>query len=344
MSYSIVLCFDPNYQIQAWILMKSIITNGLKDEKINFYLIIENEDKINKSEFNELKTEDIKIHYLRLDTINISFIDKIYSSLKNNKKKYISRIALSKLLIPVLLTHCNKILYLDTDMLVVDSIKDLWSIKSDKPVAVVPDLKLSMSKRNARINFTENDKYFNSGLILFNIEKLKRSYNIMHIQAIYEDKNIRCRFIDQDQLNIYFKNNAHFIDISYNFFARFPFPSNERSIDIYDLFYNNEAQIQLGHHISIHAIKKVIAHPKIIHFVTQRKPWNAIDGFYYNEWKRIFMESNWLIEILCSNHKLEREINKLKDSFYYKLSQVNLSDKILMIYKKIVEKIFAKKS
>ena len=77
------------------------------------------------------------------------------------------RLLLSKLISPAV----EKIIYLDADTIVNLDIRELWRVElEDKPLAAIPDA-LPQTVPLCQDGFVKFENYFNSGVLLMNLEK-----------------------------------------------------------------------------------------------------------------------------------------------------------------------------
>ncbi len=337
MKYSVALCFDANYQVQTRTVMQTIEKYGLPDGSIDFYLIIEDKKDLCIDAFNSLESDRVHIHFICISGEYRDYISELYEILQCPKKDYISQIAIAKCLLPLLVNDCGKLLYLDSDMAVVDDISEIWGIDMEGySIAAVPDLKLSKNKGNCGIQFTEQDRYFNSGLVLFNMNAINKKALLQDLKDVYLNSDRVYRFIDQDQLNVYFHDTVRYLPLKYNLFARFPYAGKECSIDITEIFSYPNTLEQMGDDVSFDDVKEALDNPKIVHFVTRRKPWNSFDGYKYELWRTETCKYNW------SGYFLEKLISQYEDSFVFRVSSfrkfINLPG--IRILKVIVKRIF----
>lgn len=174
---------------------------------------------------------------------------------------------------------CNlkKIIYLDCDTLILGDIKKLWEYDINNfYCGVIKDIK---ETRNVIDNLyyksmnIKNEKYFNSGVILFNITKIKKDFNIIEEAKDFFERHKNVLFPDQDFLNFLFQDNMFFLDKKFNF-----------------IFKDIE-------NVKKHMLKEIV----IVHFAGNIKPWNSsninILEEYYRYSSKIFMKNN--LEELC---------------------------------------------
>jgi lipopolysaccharide biosynthesis glycosyltransferase len=124
----------------------------------------------------------------------------------------------------ILSTEYDRVLYLDSDVLVLGLLDDM--LRSDMggmPAAVVNDVWLNLkghklaSNVRAAIGFGPDDVYFNSGVMLLDWKKVV-STNIME-QALAILRHDDLRFADQCALNKVLRNNWMELPLEYNWIS-----------------------------------------------------------------------------------------------------------------------------
>ena len=126
---------------------------------------------------------------------------------------------LFRLYLPEILPNVNKVIYLDCDMVVNLDICELYSIDIDKyPLAAVTRggnfKKLwALFYKNVKIS---PELYFNAGLLLMNLEKLRSENSLVTMSLSYFSKYPDSPYLDQDFLNWAFQRNYLHLDKKYN--------------------------------------------------------------------------------------------------------------------------------
>ena len=326
------------------VLIISILKHTLSDETHHFHIVDGGISDLNKDRLYSLK--DIKPFTLEFidvsDSMTYRKLTEFYKSNTSLKKKYISEIALAKFIIPEINTNLDKVLYLDCDMFVLGSLVELWNTDlADNYAAVVPDLKLTHSNKNLKLNFTEEDLYFNSGMILLNIKKWREDNLIDGVfdsfTYIHKTKQFN-RFIDQDQLNYLLKDNLLILPLKYNLFTKLPV-KNEYGVDIRKTCTKEQYKSQISSYFSCDDLYTAISQPIILHYVTMYKPWNSTDGVGFRNWREYVLNSPWADEFVTSILKKIAQIKDIENYDWYKFSKYNNKDKIKFILKKILHKI-----
>ncbi|EMS7184487.1 glycosyltransferase family 8 protein [Campylobacter lari] len=274
--YHIVFSADENYIKYTAVLIASIIKNTDKNKfyqenEIYYFHILSNDiSNHTKNKLQKLEQE-----------LNLTFPCKIQIHIQNDEdfKHYpISGAAhSSKLpyyrlkLNSILDSKINTCLYLDSDMLCLCDIREIFTINLEGKIAgVVGD----PGSKHAKIKFKENDRkhtlhfdenYFNSGFLLINLKEWKKH----NIEQKCEDLASKCYHIkaaDQDLLNATIKPQYQLkLDFSYNF-------------NIITLFYaicKDEQANRLNY--TRDEFTKSAKTPKILHY--GEKPWKFLKSY-----------------------------------------------------------------
>jgi lipopolysaccharide biosynthesis glycosyltransferase len=166
-----------------------------------------------------------------------------------NRLPYISKMTFARLLIPSILSNkSGKVLYLDSDILVVAGLARLCSIDlGNSAVAAVPDPLDASIKRNKRglESVPRVSSYFNAGMLLVDLDNW-RSRQITEKALHYLDRFPRSPFSDQDALNVACDGEWKQVGTEWNF--------------------------QCEPQQSIASVADEMR-PAIVHFVTKEKPW-----------------------------------------------------------------------
>ena len=117
----------------------------------------------------------------------------------------------------------GKVIYLDSDVIVNLDITELWNQDAENfPVAAVPEIEATqnhMLKDKFLLNagVVKVEDYFNSGVILFNLDKISEDFFQDGVQFLID--NPQCASPDQDILNAFFAENYLKLDREFNSFV-----------------------------------------------------------------------------------------------------------------------------
>ncbi|PTY40053.1 glycosyltransferase family 8 protein [Brachyspira hampsonii] len=205
------VCFASNdtYTPYMATAIASLLSNAKDDENINIFIISENINNSNKEKILSLK---------KIKECSIDFIEP-----KEEIFKYISKYNMKvnstwfRLSIPSLIPDAEKIVYLDCDMIINSSLRELFlDDMGDYYAYVVEDVIDKIKEVKLAIGFNESDKYFNAGFLMIN-NKLWIKDNLEEKFYNTIDNMPMLEFKDQDTLNYCLNGRVKFIDKKWNF-------------------------------------------------------------------------------------------------------------------------------
>lgn len=137
-----------------------------------------------------------------------------------NAIKYISMGTLYRLDIANQLADVEKALYLDGDIIVNLDIAELFSFDmKGKAILAVKDKGVEKNPKLYKLNIpVKLDNYFNAGVILFDLEKIRKTYNLLADCLTIIKQYPKDFFTDQSALNHFLQDDCLLIDEKYNLF------------------------------------------------------------------------------------------------------------------------------
>lgn len=252
---NLAVCLDNNYVMPTTVLLSSIGYNK-KDETIDVYAISE---KPLSEESKSVMTQECAKY-----DMNIFFIDYNISErpeLKNVKIGRWSLAAFLKLYIAILVPEdIEKILYLDGDMIVRHSLKELWDIDiAEYSMAGVMD---ANQFGNAVMSTVYYDcpkfKYINTGTLLLNVKRIRKNNTIHEFDNFLLENGQSLGYVDQDVYNNVLYNQKLILSTKFN--AQ------------YASYIKPQYRITP---IEEENIMDLLRDPVIVHFTEKFKPWYA---------------------------------------------------------------------
>lgn len=290
------ICFasDKNYLPFMATAMLSALLSSDPDERLHFYVLCNNmsdQDKKNVSFIKKYKK--CEIHFIDLDENAFSQFPAVGAHITNT--------SYYRYKIPELLENLTKVIWLDCDVIVKDSLWDLYQTDiTNFPIAAVEDVGYTYWRtRNSKLIY--QGFYINAGVLLINAalwRKEKAGDALMEYTLLHKDE---ISIGDQDVINAVFKDRIKSLDYKWNVQDSFLRAAPERA------FNNHEKDILLAS-----------LSPAVIHYTTANKPWNnykcplAKEWFYYNAFlPSVYRKNLWLRKMF--NHKFWRRLGiKLK--------------------------------
>ena len=320
----IVFSTDKNYFPYFLVALESIIQNA--DTEKNYDILVlhtelkENEQKIIQNQIMGHPNFSVRL-------IDVSDLAEKYRLNDLRTINHLQVPAYYRLLIAEILSHYDKIIYLDCDLVTMQDIAKLYEIDiKDNYLGGVIDIVITSEYildqdfchyiKNLGMQHIEN--YFNSGVLLMNLKAIRQDglpQKFLEV-AVQNTKY----FHDQNVLNVICEKKIHFLENAWN------------------------VQCQREYNVD---------HPFILHYCSHNKPWNTkgiIDAeywwnyarstFYYEKmllafWESIFQNSlkTLIPPPLPINIKHKSKLKRLKYKIIYKLSFGKLRQKYKRKYK-----------
>jgi len=129
------------------------------------------------------------------------------------ERDYISVSSYFRLLIPELVED-SKVIYIDSDTLVLDDLRALYSIDMlGCAIAGVEDIS---GTKDIQIPLPPEAKYINSGVLLMDLDKLRADDFFVQCQRIHAEHSDKLRWMDQCLINCYLGGRTKMLDARWN--------------------------------------------------------------------------------------------------------------------------------
>lgn len=243
---NIALCTDENFSIPALVCITSILENN-KDEECHFYVLTDYLSEKARGKFDKLSA------FYSCETQIITIDKHCFNGLTVSERFPVSMYY--RFLLPEMLPDENKVLYLDCDIIVRKSLKEMYDTNLDSmSIAAV----VGQSFDDI---FTENllqisTKYFNSGVLLMNLDYWRRNNIANKLIEWIKSNPEKCTLPDQNALNKVLEGTVVYLDYTYNFQEGW-FGEMSRKV----------------HFKKWDLIRKIAQDPTIVHFCEAEKPW-----------------------------------------------------------------------
>ena len=138
-----------------------------------------------------------------------------------------------RFLIPQILpTETNKIIYIDSDVIVNLDIQEFWQINlDDAPLAAVPEMQSYVPTKQLHYlcfkNFVKAEDFFNAGVLFMNLKRLrKEEKNLLNGMQFYA-KHPECDGNDQAILNYCFSTETVKLPLKFNVLVEYARMNND---------------------------------------------------------------------------------------------------------------------
>lgn len=265
---------DENYLVPTVVSITSLKINRNIKNKHNINILTNNISEDKKRFIKQIEEENFSIRFIDFSTKDF---EKLHEGPKA-KNLSASIAALEKFKLADIL-NIDKVIYLDSDILVRKDLAELYDIDiSNSYAGVCFDTGLMYSQRIQKINARS---YFNSGVMLLNLKLLRKDRigdKLIKEKAAYQDKSL----MDQNIFNIVFKGHVKFLSIKYNLL----YVNLMRARDKYSITQLN--QLFKSNYRDLTSIRKESV---IIHFSSKDKPWKNSNVPLSKEWASYYEQS-----------------------------------------------------
>ena len=151
----------------------------------------------------------------------------------------------------------EKLIYVDSDLLFLADVRELWEFPLDGyPAAAVMGRQRKAHLQN--LDLPEDARYFNSGVMLYNLKQMHAENCTRQFAQVREKYADKLKYPDQDILNIVFRDRCRPLPVAWNF---------------YTSLYRNPPQEGL---YSTEDILNALQNPGVAHFSGVHKPWKLL--------------------------------------------------------------------
>lgn len=267
---NILVSLDSNYIHQLKVMLTSLQIEN-PNEEFSIYIL---NSKLNKEDIENIKKcTDLK----RCTTFDVKVPDNMFTNVPitdRYPREMYFRIFAAKLLPD----NLDRILYLDPDLVIINSLNEFYNMDlKDMYYAGATHIGKPITKLNeVRLNMPPECEYINSGVLLMNLEALRKEQKEEEVIEYIEKNSTRLYLPDQDVINGLYGHKIICVDEKkYNFGERDFIKTRYLSI--------NDQKID---------IKWVVNNACIIHYYGRNKPWKDeylgdLDVFYHIYEKRL---------------------------------------------------------
>lgn len=204
---------DDNYVPCLVVAIKSLIETSSEKNEYSIHILNTGLKEESKQTLKSMETSNIKIGFVDVS----GKVKDIYDKLEEQLRDYYSPSIYYRLFIPSLFPQYKKALYLDCDITIVRDIADLYNvdIKNNLIGGCIDEV---VANSEVFSNYMANAvgvvqaRYFNSGIILMNLEEFRKEN--LEEKFIYLLSNFPFSAVcpDQDYLNILCKDRVYYLE------------------------------------------------------------------------------------------------------------------------------------
>lgn len=242
----IVLCTDENYVRYYSVVVASALSNADKPSSYRFHVVTSGlTEETSTSIVSLAENMGAKLYIYNVD---LDFFSTVKADLGRFGLSTLLRLYMGN----SLPWDCNRVLYLDGDLIVLDDLTNLWNTDlQGHIIGAVPDL------CSPKVFESRSTPYFNAGVLLIDLKKW-RSNKIAEKALDFLSKG-DAQYLDQDALNHVFSGRWCPLDVKFNM--------QPAAYTAYEKKYD---------YISRNQIRDAVQFPNIVHFIGPVKPWHSV--------------------------------------------------------------------
>ncbi|UQY80222.1 Glycosyl transferase family 8 [Candidatus Hepatincola sp. Av] len=263
---------NKHYGQPLAVMIASILYNAKPQENFSFYIFDFGIKESDKEKLLKLR----KIKNFNIEYINIPH--NIWVKLEHLKNvfttcSYIDISTYARLFIAELFPKMQQCLYLDADLVVNESLQELYKYDIGNCIlgGVRDALGYKSKEYKDRLNMSQDSLYVNAGVLKINIQQLKQIDIYKTILAYAKKEEMNIIFGDQDILNVIFENKICELPLKYNMNAHFFAPLREdvklHTVEEREFYYNTANYKTMG----------------ILHYFGPNKPWKSSNDWGPNK-------------------------------------------------------------
>lgn len=245
----VVLITDANYIKFTRVAINSAKQTKCPLSKYNFYVMTLGVSEADIQALKALAGENVSVEVLPQKDVDLFYI----------RDTHVSKTSLLKYYIADVLPNLDKVLYIDSDVLVLHDLNSFFNTDIEgKYLAAVKDPSWFFENMHVvELGLEERGFYFNSGVMLMNLQKI-RDDNLVKALEDYTNNNFRT-YMDQDALNVVVGNDV----------ALLPFEANA-----INFFFEHVDMQTMGNFYGRNwqSYEQIFAPVTILHFASVKKP------------------------------------------------------------------------
>ena len=283
---AIAFICDENFVMPTCVAIASLVRSKKEYTHYVIYVVTTGLKPDDLERIKLLTDEHVEI-VIRQAAINkYSMFEKTIRQTMSN----VSTAALLKFDLPSIVKEENKLLYLDGDILVKQDLSDLFMTDINGfYVGAVLDSSTLYTKRNLPI---ECPKYFNSGVMLLNLQKMREdgiTDKLIQTKAKLADVSL----MDQNVLNIVMVNHVKTLPFFYNFM----YTNLARAKNRFTM-----AQLNEMFDTNYETLTEMNNNAAILHFASKDKPWK--NGYVHGQdaWFQIYNSTPYRSVFGCDSN------------------------------------------
>jgi len=314
LTIDIVSPSDEAYAQHLAVMIASVLYNSKEDEAFNFYILDSGISKESKKKIEDLRRiKYFSIKYLKGVNPNYKFCPLPNKHVINTYYRFE---------IPSLIPNLDKVLLLDSDLIVRGSLREFW--ETDLEGMAIGAIENPFSAHYPkRLKYLEKYGYFNAGVALMDLKKLR--------EIDFEEKCFD--FVKKHPERIWHVDQCVINSILYDKWKRLPYRYNFMSVMPLEEYLPEHYGLVLT---PAEEVEEGINNALVAHFISDNKPWEYMSKRLFKDdyhkylkmtlWKNAkpkdYTIGNILIKNIFSDKNLEIVRKFLGKKAYYFMQKI----------------------
>ncbi|MCR4788558.1 MAG: glycosyltransferase family 8 protein [Lachnospiraceae bacterium] len=233
MKINLATSTDDKYARYAYVMIVSALENKNTEDELHLYLLNAGLNERYLSDFKKLEEKYTGFTFTSLEVDPSRFSEKLPTEERWSVAMYY------RLMLPdILPTDVERIIYLDVDIIINKPLNELYGLDFEgKLICACEDYETTVvvaeSMYMAKKMLDMGKKYYNSGVLLINMAKLRQKYRFDDYMKVTFELLDNLNAPDQDVINYIHRDEIKEIDkYSYNLFAKKAFIDGMKVGDI----------------------------------------------------------------------------------------------------------------
>lgn len=276
---------DDNYVPYLSVALDSLIENANPQEKYHIIVLYQMLSKENQEKLKQLETG-----YVQIDFVSMEGKLQMITDQKNTRLRcdYFTLTIYFRLLIPVMFPQYDKGIYIDSDVVLLGDISELYHVElGDNLIGACSDLSIrEIPKLQEYLKYAigaPGDSYINSGVLLMNMKRLREVQMDRRFMELLEKYHFDTIAPDQDYINAMCHGKILYLPACWDCM-----PQNNGSSQVYG------------------------ERPKLIHYNLFSKPW-CYDDIEYEDYFWAYARRSSYYDVICEKKASYGEAEKLAD-------------------------------
>ncbi len=206
---NLAFCINDNH---ANYLFFTISMIKKYNRNINVYVLTTDLSVISKKKLKTLETENVTINFIDINKDKFTNLPLTMQGI--TVETYY------RYLLPEVLPNLDKVIYLDSDLLINGDLREIWDIDlEDYYLAGVNEIDLvnRFPEYKIKLGFNLEDLFINAGVLVFNLHKMRQDNISEHLFSETIRLKDTIMFQDQDVINIALKGKILELPLVYNY-------------------------------------------------------------------------------------------------------------------------------